>query len=87
VIHKGGYRAAFFYLSANTFIVFISILVCLKIVRGQDYFHDPEKGGLNNEASGSLRSPVSFIFSSSLNKQVCSSSEKIKAPMLCIEAS
>jgi len=53
---------------------------------GTGLFHDPEKGRLNNKASVSLRSPLSFIFSSSLCKQVCSFSEKIKALMLRIKA-
>jgi hypothetical protein len=48
--------------------------------------HDPERGGLNNKALRSLRE-LGFYFSIVDCKHVCGSSEKIKAPMLRIEAS
>jgi len=44
-----------------------------------------KRGGLHNEASVSLRSPMGF-FPVSLCKQVCSGPEKIKALMLGIKA-
>lgn len=49
-------------------------------------FHDPEKGGFNNEASVSLRSPMVFYFFFVALQTNLQLAEKIKSLMLRIKA-
>ena len=49
------------------------------VVAGAGLFYDPERGGLNNEASVSLRSPGAFIFYSMLTIKL-DACHKIKKP-------
>jgi hypothetical protein len=57
-----------------------------RVVAGAGLFYDPERGGLINEASVSLRSPVSFIFTRSPANAFAAHLKKIKALMLRIKA-